>query len=185
MRYRRLRCPGATYFFTVVTAQRAPLFSNSENVGLLQDVTRLVRIDHPFEIDAQVVLPDHLHALWTLPEGDADFSTRWMLIKSNFSRRLIRRLRKVAPLDMPGNARTTRRERTVWQGRFWEHLIRDDDDFARHIEYVHYNPVKHGLVRAPIDWPHSTFQSFVARGLYEAHWGRDAMPPLPAWAGKE
>ena len=193
MRYRRLRLPGATYFFTVVTGNREPMFSETANVDLLCDVMRLVAIDHRFEIEAQAILPDHLHALWTLPEGDADFSARWMLIKSNFSRRLnvgLRKgaqpdLRKGAQPDQRGYARASRRERRVWQKRYWEHLIRDDDDFVRHIEYIHYNPVKHGLVKAPIDRPHSTFGDYVNRGLYDAHWGADVMPPLPAWAGKE
>ena len=185
MRYRRHRQPGATYFFTVVAGNRKPLFSETANVELLGDVMRRVAAVHRFEIEAQVILPDHLHALWSLPEGDADFSTRWMFIKSNFSRRLNVGLHKGAQADLQDYSRACRRERKIWQKRYWEHLIRNDADFARHIEYIHYNPVKHGLVTAPIDWPHSTFGDYVSRGLYEAHWGSDLMPPLPAWAGRE
>ena len=185
MRYRRLRQPGATYFFTVVTGSRKPHFGERANVDLLLDVMRLVAVDHPFDIDAQVILPDHLHTLWTLPEGDTDFPTRWMLIKSNFTRRVRVGLRKEPQPDLPSFARISRRERTIWQKRYWEHLIRDEEDFARHVDYIHYNPVKHGHVKAPSEWPYSTFKEFVSRGSYDSHWGEDCMPPLPNWAVRE
>ena len=199
MRYRRMRQSGATYFFTVVTFERKPLFGDPVTVALLHDVTRRVATQHPFQIEAEVILPDHIHVLWTLPDGDADFSTRWMLIKSGFSRRhrlavkaraIDTKQRKVAQPGLQGlhqdnMSRQSRGERTVWQPRFWEHLIRDERDLIAHIEYIHFNPVKHGLVRSAIDWPHSTFKSFVEQGFYDAYWGSSDMPPLPVWAGKE
>ena len=191
MRYRRLRQSGATYFFTLVTGNRMPLFADDRNVALLRDVTKSVQIQHPFAIEAQVVLPDHLHALWSLPNGDDDFTTRWMLIKAGFSRIFRRETLSgfasglTPTYDYDKLRRANRGERSIWQQRFWEHLIRDDEDFANHIEYIHYNPVKHGLAKSPIDWPHSTFKSFVDQGLYEAHWGSNDMPPHPVWAGRE
>jgi putative transposase len=126
----------------------------------------------PFEIDAVVVLPEHLHAMWTLPPGDADFATRWKLIKSEFSR------------SCPASATLSRSqaakgERGIWQRRYFEHLIRDDNDYARHADYIHYNPVKHGWVRSSAEWPYSTFHSFVERGIYSADWGSDVRPSTP------
>jgi putative transposase len=168
MRYRRVRIEGATYFFTVVTHQRRPLFRDPALINLFDDASEKIRARHPFEIDAQVVLPDHLHALWTLPEGDADYSKRWRLIKEAFTR---------SYLKSASNG-----ERKVWQSRFWEHLIRDERDFANHLDYIHLNPVHHGVAAAPRDWPHSTFQDWVARGVYEQAWGSDESPDLPAWA---
>ena len=112
-----------------------------------------VQSTYPFNIDAWVLLPEHLHCIWTLPEGDTDFSKRWGLIKADFSKKLIR---SATP---------------IWQNRFWEHLIRDDRDLQRHLDYIHYNPVKHGLVDSPKDWPSSTFHRYVEKGLYPANWG--------------
>ena len=126
-----------------------------------------VRRSWPFSIDAWVVLPDHLHCLWTLPEGDADFATRWRLIKSGFARRLPR-------TEWCSASRTRRGERGIWQRRYWEHAIRDDRDFAGH---MHFNPVKHGYVSSPADWPYSTFRRLVQRGLYPPDWsGADEDP---------
>ena len=114
-------------------------------------------------IDACVVLPDHLHCVWTLPEGDADYSTRWRVLKTIFARNL--------PVgERRSEARLRRSERGLWQRRFWEHTIRDDDDFAAHIDYVHFNPVKHGYVQEAAKWPYSTFKSCVRRGLYPEAW---------------
>lgn len=113
-----------------------------------------VQSTHPFRIDAWVLLPEHLHCIWTLPEGDMNFSKRWGLIKANFSREL-------------KGQRTT----PVWQNRFWEHLIRDDRDLQTHLDYIHYNPVKHGLVESPKDWPYSTFHRYVQEGFYPLNWG--------------
>ena len=152
MSYRRLYVPGSTYFFTVVTYDRQPLFNDPANVQLLREAFRRVKRHHPFTVEAIVVLPDHIHALWTLPEGDVDFSTRWRLIKAHVSRRCAKSYQ-----HSPSASRLQKGEKTVWQRRFWEHLIRDQRDFDNHVAYIHNNPVKHGLVSTPADWPHSSF----------------------------
>ncbi len=162
MQYRRARIKGGTYFFTVVTYQRERIFHNAGNIALLQECIQEVRDKRPFETDAFVLLPDHLHCVWTLPDGDCDFSTRWKLIKRNFSRRCGKQFKYGGPAQ---------NEPAVWQGRFWEHAIRDEDDYVRHVEYIHYNPVKHGLVKAPKDWPHSSFRRYVEDGVVDLNWG--------------
>ena len=169
MRYRRVFIPGAAYFFTVVTAQRYPWFANPDHVELLRSAFRAVRVKYPFTIEAMVVLPDHLHCIWTLPPGDADFATRWRLIKSWFSKRV-----PVAPTDV----REGQRQRRVWQNRYWEHWLRDENDFRAHVEYIHFNPVKHGLAVSAGAWPYSSFGRYVAAGLYPADWGQSALPDL-------
>lgn len=151
MQYRRDKTPGATYFFTVVTYDRQRIFGSDETVGLLREAFRYVKRRHPFEIDAIVVLPDHIHCLWTLPAMDADYSTRWRLIKGHFSRYCPSKYRK--PLS---SARIKKKEQAVWQRRFWEHRIRDNRDYTNHVNYIHRNPVKHGLVTTPTDWPYSS-----------------------------
>jgi REP-associated tyrosine transposase len=181
MRYRRTRIPGATCFFTLVTHRRRALFRAPEAVVTLEEATAAVRARHPFEIEAQVILPDHLHALWTLPEGDADYSTRWRLIKSRFTRAY----GHLANGSARSDSRRAKGEQSVWQRRFWEHVIRNGHDFNTHLDYIHYNPVAHGLVAAPSDWPHSTFAKWVALGAYEPDWGSDEMPKLPDWIGGE
>ena len=147
---------------------------------LLRQAFRCTMTGHPFTIDAIVIVPDHLHGLWTLPLGDADFSTRWRLIKSHFSRHC-------APLPQGSVAASRRRkqEKGVWQRRFWEHQIRDQDDFIRHVEYTHYNPVKHGLVSAPIEWAHSSFERYVQAGVYTADWGAEGSISFPDHVGHE
>ncbi|MEQ1695972.1 MAG: transposase [Hyphomicrobiaceae bacterium] len=177
MRYRRLRIEGASYFFTVVTHERQRLFSGPTAVELLTGAIAKVRFRHPFEIEAQVVLPDHLHAIWTLPEGDANYAKRWRLIKEAFTRAYCLEFGK--PLRTP-TARI-RGEQPIWQRRFWEHTIRDDRDFAVHADYIHYNPVRHGLVDTPSDWPHSSFGEWVERGVYDLAWGTIEAPALPDW----
>ena len=134
---------------------------------ILRQVLRDVQGRHPFHMDAVVVLPDHIHAIWTLPPGDADFPTRWMLVKSAFSRRYA----QTNDVAAPGTSRLRRRERAIWQRRFWEHQIRDERDFASHVDYIHYNPVKHGWVSRPIDWPHSTLHGCIEREMATADWG--------------
>ncbi len=121
---------------------------------------------HPFVIDAFVLLPDHLHCMWTLPDDDQDFSKRWRLIKGSFSRRCDSRFKGVLTAS-----RKHKQEQAIWQRRFWEHVIRDERDFTRHVEYIHYNPVKHGLVKMPREYPYSSFHRYVANGLYELEWG--------------
>jgi putative transposase len=160
--YRRARINGSAFFFTVVLADRS---SNLlvEEIERLRKAYRLVQERRPFETVAICVLPDHVHAIWTLPESDFDFSTRWSLIKSGFSRGLDARPRSGSKL--------AKREKGVWQRRYWEHAIRDDADLERHVHYVDFNPVKHGHVTRVSQWPHSSFHRYVERGLLVADWG--------------
>src|SRR5262249_59272272 len=122
-----------------------------------------VKAAHRFYIDAMVILPDHLHAAWTLPVGDGDYATRWMLIKTEVSRQLAKDERR-------NESRSAKDERRVWQRRYWEHLIQDERDYAGHVDYVHYNPVKHGYVERGGEWPHSTVHRYMARGTYPPDW---------------
>jgi len=154
--YRRAKAPGATYFFTVNLARRDSTLL-VDRIGELRDSMRYVRTRHPFTIDAMVVLPEHLHALWTLPPGDADHSLRWRLLKACFSRR-------IPAGECRGKSRVAKGERGLWQRRYWEHLIRNEDDLHRHVDYIHGNPVKHGHVECVADWPYSTFHRYVAEG---------------------
>jgi putative transposase len=180
MEYHRARIEGATYFFTVVTYQRRRLLCTPENVELLRQVFREIMRRHPFQIDAFVLLPDHLHCLWTLPQKDSDFSTRWRLIKSSFSRGC-----KEEYKVQRSTSRQKKQEQSIWQRRFWEHWIRDEEDFARHVEYIHYNPVKHGLSRAPKDWEYSSFHRYVRNGSYDLHWGAHTEVKFDPVIGKE
>ena len=154
MQYRRLKIPGISYFFTAVAFRRQSHFAGDIAVEALGDAIAKVQSRRPFQIDAQVILPDHLHALWTLPEGDDDYSMRWKLIKEGFTRWHV----SYHGEGVRSDSRVAKGEQAVWQRRFWEHGIRDDADFNRHFDYIHFNPVKHGLVAAPKDWSHSTFQ---------------------------
>jgi len=166
--YRRARIGGATFFFTVVAFGRRPILTNGDAPDWLSSAWKATCRERPFKTVAMVLLPDHLHCLWQLPEGDEDFSTRMRLIKARFTHAFL------AGADSKESCRPARRlrgERDVWQPRFWEHTIRDDDDFGRHVDYVHWNPVKHGHARQAFDWPYSTFRRFVARGIYEPDWG--------------
>jgi putative transposase len=180
MRYRRVNIAGGAYFFTLVTERRRPLFRERAAVALFLDAVESIRSRHPFQVDAYVVLPDHLHALWTLPEGDAKFSTRWRLIKEAFTRAYM----KAHEAPDRSESRRTKGEQGVWQRRFWEHVIRDDADFAAHLDYIHFNPVHHGLAAAPCDWPYSSFRTWMERGVYDATWGTDTIPELPRWASQ-
>ena len=157
MDYRRYYQPGARYFFTVVTANRKPLLI--DNIDRLRSAFRLCVTRYPFEIEAIVVLPDHLHTIWRLPEGDADFSKRWMVIKRQFSSGL--------PQAEVSQSKLKKREKGIWQRRFWEHCIRNEDDWRKHMDYIHFNPVKHGYVGKPGDWLYSSFQKAVDQGWYE------------------
>jgi REP-associated tyrosine transposase len=163
MFYRRSLVPGGTFFFTVNLADRQSDLLTT-HIELLRDATRSVRQRYPFEIIAMVVMPDHLHAIWRLPDGDADYPTRWALIKAGFSRNLPK-------TESIRASRSRKRERGVWQRRYWEHQIRDDDDLARHVAYVHFNPVKHGHVEKAADWPYSTIHRFIREGRISAMWG--------------
>jgi putative transposase len=132
----------------------------------LRDIYRLVQQKRPFETVAICILPDHLHAIWTLPSDDIDYATRWNLIKGGFSRGL-------ATATSRSASKIAKREKGIWQRRYWEHAIRDDADLERHVDYIHYNPVKHGLVSRVSDWPHSSFHQHVKRGLLPHDWGGD------------
>ncbi|MDS4030693.1 MAG: transposase [Candidatus Contendobacter sp.] len=160
--YRRHRVSGGTYFFTVNLAERDRRLL-TEHIGALRDAFRRVRAAHPFRIEAVVVLPDHLHTLWTLPAGDHDFSLRWRQLKSAFSRAM-------ETEEHLSASRARKRERGIWQRRFWEHAIRDEEDFSRHVDYIHYNPVKHGHVKSVVEWPYSSFHRHVGWGVYPADW---------------
>ncbi len=160
--YRRDRTPGGTWFFTVTLANRKSDLLIKEIEGL-REAVRIVRHDWPFHIDAWVVLPDHIHAVWTLPDGDRNFSTRWRLIKSRFSHGVPR-------MERLSSSHSSKGERGIWQRRFWEHRIRDENDYQRHIDYVHVNPLKHGYVKQVIEWPFSTFSRCVEQGIYPPDW---------------
>ena len=162
--YRRNLVPGGTYFFTVALADRRSDLLVREIASLRAAAGRTRRL-YPFQIDAWVVLPEHIHAVWTLPEGDTGYSLRWTLIKRWFSA-------QIPAGERRSESRVAKGERGIWQRRFWEHTVRDDNDFARHVDYVHFNPVKHGLVARAIDWPYSSFRAAVARGDYPADWAR-------------
>jgi putative transposase len=166
--YRRYFVAGATYFFTILTYKRHPIFANDANVQRLREALVSVKSELPFEINAAVVLPDHAHFLWTLPQRDDAYSKRIGKMKVAFTRSL--RGAGMLPKYV-SRSRRDRHESDVWHRRFWEHLIRDQHDFDRHIDYVHYNPVKHGLVSCPHAWKASSFHYWVTRGVYEATWG--------------
>jgi putative transposase len=146
--YIRPKVPGASVFFTVTLADRSAR-TLVDHVHILRRAVRTTMAERPFRIDAWVVLPDHMHAVWTLPEGDHDFSTRWSVIKARFSRSM--------PHTHRRRSHEARREHGLWQRRFWEHHIRNDDDWANHVQYCWMNPVKHGLADRPEDWPYSSF----------------------------
>jgi len=160
--YRRNYVIGGTYFFTVTLRDRSATLL-CDHIDLLRQAYEKTVRQQPFTTDAIVILPEHLHAIWTLPQGDMDYSSRWRAIKAMFSRSL--RQAGVEP------NRNSRGEATVWQRRFWEHTVRDDLDFVRHVNYIHWNPVKHGHALTPADWPNSTFHRFVKDGRLAANWG--------------
>ena len=165
MQYRRAYVSGGIYFFTVVTANRCPLFVDQANRRILREAFRKVRQQLPFRVDAIVLLPDHLHCIWTLTAGDADYPKRWRLIKTWFTKHCDQELRDLYLSDSKKN------NPGIWQKRYWEHLIRDEEDYRRHVEYIHYNPVKHGYVQRPWDWAYSSFRRYVRSGHYLMDWG--------------
>ncbi|MBD9359353.1 REP-associated tyrosine transposase [Methylomonas fluvii] len=165
--YRRYRIPGGTYFFTVNLLERHSNDLLVRHIDLLRESVKQTRKRWSFHIDAWVVLPDHLHCVWTLPDGDEDNTNRWRVIKQAFSKALPATEKRSA-------VRIARGERGIWQRRFWEHMILDEADYANHIDYCHINPLKHGLVKQVADWPYSTFHLYVARGLYPSNWSNDS-----------
>jgi putative transposase len=157
-RYRRNLVAGGTFFFTVNLLDRSSRLLVDE-VATLRASVHEVRERYPFQIDAWVVLPEHMHCVWTLPEGDVDYPTRWRVIKARFSR-------AVGGSRDVSSSRVSKGELGVWQRRYWEHTVRDERDLAAHVDYVHFNPVKHGYVARAADWPFSSYHRHVARGLY-------------------
>ena len=160
--YRRDRTPGATWFFTLALHDRRSRLL-VEHIGPLREAFRYVTERHPWAIDAIVILPDHLHALCTLPEDDNDYALRWRLMKAHFSRALPRG-------ETPSPSRAGKGERGIWQRRYWEHRIRDEQDFSRHVDYIHFNPCKHRHVQRVVDWPWSSFHRYVRDGVLPADW---------------
>ncbi len=162
-RYRRSKIDGGVFFFTVALADRSSDL-------LVREVDRLrrsyasVQKRLPFETIAICILPDHLHEIWALPQDDANFPLRWNLIKGGFSRGLPTVVRPTA-------SKLAKREKGIWQRRYWEHAIRDDADLERHVDYVHFNPVKHGYINRVCDWPYSSFSRYVERGVLPSDWG--------------
>ena len=160
--YRRNRVPGGTYFFTVnLLDRRSDLLVTQ--IDALRAAVRHVRSKRPFHIDAWVVLPDHLHCVWTLPDGDCEFPQRWHAIKMKFSKSLSTCEPRSAVMKRRG-------ERGIWQLRYWEHTIRDEHDYVAHVDYTHFNPVKHGYATHPAGWEHSSFHLCVERGMYPSDW---------------
>ena len=170
MRYRRTRVPGGSWFFTLATRDRNPVFRKPVMVALLRHALRKVRSEFPFTVNAMVVLPDHLHCVWTLPGEDTDYSTRWRLIKSFVTQR----------------SRTNGElcAGSIWQKRYWEHLIRDESDLEAHVDYIHYNPVKHGYVDRPVDWSYSSLLYYVRKGVLAHDWGSNGVT-IPETVGRE
>ena len=167
MHYRRARTTGGTYFFTVNLADRRSDIL-VRHIDTFRTVVNAVKTRHPFAIVAMVVLPEHLHTIWCLPESDADYPLRWPLIKAGFSRRL-------ATGEVVSVSRHAKRERGIWQRRYWEHQIRDETDLERHVDYIHYNPVKHGWAARAVDWPYSTLHGYIKRGMATANWSGEMM----------
>ncbi|OHX37747.1 transposase [Methylomonas sp. LWB] len=168
--YRRHRLKGGCYFFTVNLAERHRTLL-TDRIELLRESFRNVKDQHPFNIDAIVVLPEHLHTIWTLPEDDDDFSCRWRLIKTRFTK-------QVEKGERISKSRERKQERGIWQRRFWEHRIRNEDDFVKHVDYIHDNPVKHSYVRCVADWRYSSFHDFVKRGILPENWAGGIYPEL-------
>jgi putative transposase len=177
--YIRAYRPGGTFFFTLVTYDRAPFLCEPLARRVLRDAIDECRNERRFTIDAFVLLPDHLHAIWTLPENDADFSTRWSIIKRRFTQ-----MWRAAggEAGVVSESRFNNRRRGVWQRRFWEHVIRDEGDFEKHLNYIHFNPVKHSLATCPHSWEWSSFHRQVDKSIYAPDWccacdGRSVRPP--------
>ncbi|WP_028315322.1 REP-associated tyrosine transposase [Desulfatibacillum aliphaticivorans] len=166
MKYRRVKIKGGAYFFTVVTHQRSPIFSSEQNIKILKESFKCVMVDRPFVIDAYVILPDHMHCIWTLPKGDSDYSTRWRIIKGFFTHEFF-------------NGSSVKGEKqTIWQKRFWEHAIRNEEDFIKHADYIHYNPVKHGYAEKALYWRHSSLAKFLQNKSYQSDWDEGRLRSL-------
>ncbi|HYN54456.1 MAG TPA: transposase [Methylotenera sp.] len=167
MNYRRAWHEGGTYFFTVNLLQRGNNDLLIRHIDILRNVVKQVKNNHPFVIHSWVVLPEHMHCVIELPTNDADFATRWRLIKSGFSK-------AIPKTEHRSEIRLKRGERGIWQRRYWEHLIKNDADYQAHMDYVHINPLKHALVKRVQDWPYSTFHRLVEKGIYPIDWAGDS-----------
>ena len=165
--WRRAHVPGGSFFFTVVTDGRAPILCKEPARRSLGNVIRDCLRTWPFRLDAIVLLPDHLHAIWTLPSGDSEYPKRWGWIKKEFTKQWLQLGGKEQPQTV---GRKSDGRRGVWQPKYWEHTLEDEDDYEAHFDYIHFNPVKHGYVRCPRDWPHSSFHRWVKSGVYPDHW---------------
>jgi len=180
--YRRAR-KGNIFFFTVVTYRRQAFLCLKESRAVLGEIIKETQATLPFNIEAWVLMPEHIHCIWKLPEGDNDYSKRWGKIKAGYTKRVGKTL--VGKRENISGSRTKHREQVVWQRRFWEHQIRDERDFELHCNYIHYNPVKHGLVSSPKDWAYSSFDEYVKRGIYPRDWGSMEVVAFPGAIGGE
>lgn len=174
--YRRHTLAGGTYFFTLVTYQHCPCLCSPLVRNTLRAALIDVRKNYPFIIDAMVLLPNHLHCIWTLPDGDSNYATCWRLIKSYVTKQAGHRLNADSKLS---ESRKKRQEGNLWQRRFWEHWIRDETDYWQHCDYIHYNSVRHGLCESPRTWAYSSFHRFVRNGVYPSDWGHALEPDMP------
>jgi putative transposase len=166
--YRRAHIPGGSYFFTVVTERRQRVLTDEPVRRALREAIEAVRVTRPFRIEGWVLLPDHLHTVWTLPPEDDDYATRWRLIKARVTHNLGEAYRNPAVMTA---RRTAKAEGSLWQHRYWEHWLRDEADVRHHLDYLHFNPVKHGLASRAADWPWLSFHRYVANGVYAQDWG--------------
>ena len=168
--YVRAKLPGGLFFFTQVTFDRHKFLTSNLARRILREVWTDVQEKHPFKVEAICLLPDHMHCIWRLPPDDCDYPKRWRLIKGMFSRRY---LKSGGREGIRNQSRQGKKEVAVWQRRYWEHMIRDDIDFTRHFDYIHFNPVKHGYVSKPLDWKWSSFRRYLGLGYYPEEWGCD------------
>ncbi|MFH1940488.1 MAG: transposase [bacterium] len=166
--YHRIYHPGGIFFFTVVTYKRSPFLTLPTARATLRASWRTVQQQYPFFLIALCLLPDHLHCMWKMIEADPDYSKRWQKIKEGFSKTIDR---TILPFMAPTESMVSKREAPIWQRRFWEHTIRDQIDYNRHFDYIHFNPVKHGYVQKAVEWPWSTFHRYLTRGIYDPDWG--------------
>ena len=178
--YRRWYVAGGTYFFTAVTFNRRPILCGEMARKCLHDAVETIRKNRPIELVAIVLLPDHIHTVWTLPQGDAGYPMRWKRIKEEFTLTYLARGGNELP---PSLSRQRQGERGVWQRRYWEHAVRDEEDLKRCVDYVHWNPKKHGLVANVRDWPWSSFHRYIELGEYTRDWG--AEDPSPGYNDPE
>ena len=178
--YRRSYQPGGYYFFTVVTPERRGFLTSELARECLRNAWKKVRINYPFQLIAFCLLPDHIHCIWQLPEKDSDYSRRWAALKASFSKAYIE---KGGIEGQQNRSRNSKGEKAIWQRRFWEHLIRDEEDLKKHIDYIHYNPLKHGLVDNIDDWRWSTYSRYCRDGYYNNN--RLLEPPYAEFAAGE